>query len=1215
MLVHQLGHVLVTRRDNNASGDDALLWLNKPNNNDWGIIQTGDDDYGIDLRMASSHSYAIRVLRGGSEAFRVNSDYAYHYSDMRSPIFYDSSSTGYYLDPAGASNLNTSVRANEFYARNWFRNDNSGEGLYNQSTGMHWYSDSSSRFRLYSGSSSTSQILMTTSGNSARGYVYATNSNEIGFLDAGGSWAIRHANDNGTYFYTDNSTLEFRVGRDTVTGNYGTVQTSSTRGGWGGYSINGHWVFMHDHSNAAGIYNDIENEWAIYMLRNSYVELMYNGTWELATRSGYGLARGSMRAPLFYDSNDTAFYSDPNATSRIRGLTTLNVITSPGITGNSGSLRTKDNRIIAPNEDTAGEMKFGFSSWNNDNAAPYADYLHLRSYTDASGGSDNLLMFKKSGRGMRLWQQTFNSGTAYSAYSDVAIYNANPGNTPFYASRYYDSNNTAYYGDFASTSIVNIIRYASGGYAEFQTAAGNIRGYMQATDDNDAHLKIATSGGEDIRFTDGGLSGDWNVIIRGDGQTLIRSRLDTPIMYDRDDTGYYSNPAGASNFNTSIRANEVYARNWFRNDNSGEGMYNQATGMHWYSTNNTTWRAYGGQTTVKIEMNTASNTLRGSFYANNSDEVGILSQDNGWALQATNSKVDAHHNFYAPIFYDRDDSNYYVNPAGDARISGTVQANRFTHRDAVSQNDTFGLYFADNASTAYAIYRESGGWSSPYPDLRIAFHTGIKFGANSGYQGMRFYNDYNMVTQVMSINNGSDPLGANDVYVNNSLQSGNSLRSPIFYDSNDTARYTNPASTSEMGTIRADRFDMRDRGDWITFYGDDSTNHGIASRGSTGTATDDIRINTYGSLFINLDSNNNNTSGADFYIGRHGSATGTIANSDLFRVYGDDNYAYSAYSFRAPIFYDSNDTGYYCNPNSSSNFATSVRANEFYARNWFRNDNGAEGLYNQNNGCHFYARSSQYWHATGNNNASAINMQLRSTYDGNIRMWLHGDSSSWCGYLNDGGQWMIRTRMTDGSSPNHWYYEDSNTTWTGNPGNDKGKIEYHSDRFYIAAGGNSNRICQFRRDGTDKAYVNNDGVYVGTATSAQWADLAERYSADEVYENGTLLGMNLDGESEGTLYQPGMPILGVISTSPGVKMNDMEIEDDNSLEGKMNPYIALKGRIPCLVSQPVKKGQWVIPDVDGKAKGVDYGTSGINSYEIIGIALSDSENGEVEVKV
>jgi hypothetical protein len=44
---------------------------------------------------------------------------------------------------------------------------------------------------------------------------------------------------------------------------------------------------------------------------------------------------------------------------------------------------------------------------------------------------------------------------------------------------------------------------------------------------------------------------------------------------------------------------------------------------------------------------------------------------------------------------------------------------------------------------------------------------------------------------------------------------------------------------------------------------------------------------------------------------------------------------------------------------------------------------------------------------------------------------------------------------------------------------------------------------------------------------------------------------------------------------------------------------------------------WLIPDPNavGKAMGVPYGTPGINSHEIIGIALSDSENGEVEVKV
>ena len=76
------------------------------------------------------------------------------------------------------------------------------------------------------------------------------------------------------------------------------------------------------------------------------------------------------------------------------------------------------------------------------------------------------------------------------------------------------------------------------------------------------------------------------------------------------------------------------------------------------------------------------------------------------------------------------------------------------------------------------------------------------------------------------------------------------------------------------------------RGSFITFYEDSNTNHSIGSRSNTGVEADDIRINTYGALYVNLDSNNNNTSGADFMIGRHGAATGTI--SELFRVSGED---------------------------------------------------------------------------------------------------------------------------------------------------------------------------------------------------------------------------------------------------------------------------------------------------------------------------------------
>jgi hypothetical protein len=97
-------------------------------------------------------------------------------------------------------------------------------------------------------------------------------------------------------------------------------------------------------------------------------------------------------------------------------------ITSAGtITGASGALTSRDNRTISPSEDNAGQLKFGFTSWANNDGDPYADYLHLRSYTDSSGGNDNLVMFLKSGIGMRIYQQSFGSATAYSSFKDIAF--------------------------------------------------------------------------------------------------------------------------------------------------------------------------------------------------------------------------------------------------------------------------------------------------------------------------------------------------------------------------------------------------------------------------------------------------------------------------------------------------------------------------------------------------------------------------------------------------------------------------------------------------------------------------------------------------------------------------------------------------------------------------------------------------------------------------
>lgn len=78
-----------------------------------------------------------------------------------------------------------------------------------------------------------------------------------------------------------------------------------------------------------------------------------------------------------------------------------------------------DDRTAAPADGNAGYVTFGFGSWNNNNTAPYADFMMMRSYTDSSGGNDNMVAFRKDAVGMRLWQGGFGSATAFGTVVDV----------------------------------------------------------------------------------------------------------------------------------------------------------------------------------------------------------------------------------------------------------------------------------------------------------------------------------------------------------------------------------------------------------------------------------------------------------------------------------------------------------------------------------------------------------------------------------------------------------------------------------------------------------------------------------------------------------------------------------------------------------------------------------------------------------------------------
>jgi len=134
-------------------------------------------------------------------------------------------------------------------------------------------------------SSTYSQVAMMTGNGDVRGYLYANTSNNVGLLDVGGNWAIRHINDQGTYFYTDNGASNFRVGVDLLSGDYGTVQTDTAKNGWSCYNIQGNWAFMGSGTSTCGIFNDIDNEWMAYFQRNGYAKLYHNGLERLETTS------------------------------------------------------------------------------------------------------------------------------------------------------------------------------------------------------------------------------------------------------------------------------------------------------------------------------------------------------------------------------------------------------------------------------------------------------------------------------------------------------------------------------------------------------------------------------------------------------------------------------------------------------------------------------------------------------------------------------------------------------------------------------------------------------------------------------------------------------------------------------------------------------------------------------------------------------------------
>ena len=655
-------------------------------------------------------------------------------------------------------------------------------------------------------------------------------------------------------------------------------------------------------------------------------------------------------ASLFYDINDTNYFLDLDATSRLNILQTV----STGVNKNS-SQTTKDGLSLygahAGGEPTYGMMFTGTAD-SGTHGAVTSDWA---TYFTMNNTSSRGWIFRRVGSGN---SASISAGGAATFDSYVR------------SDKFYDINNTSSWLD---------IRDTSGNY----------------------HLK-ANEGGmyfDAPVYYIRDLSNNAQKITIDAGTATATGSLRAPIFYDSNDTSYFTNPAGTSNLlqlTVPGSSNGWSAQlgtasiSRVHNDSARASLViNSVNYPHLYinATGGTSNSNHGG--VISMTGNTSSGYRRWSMgWPNYNPTVfsmgayddtanphfgcggglGVTSWGSRFWFD-TSGNGQAHASWRAPIFYDSDNTGYYLNPAGSSNlntvaIAGTTTLSGRLNLDLATDYDSTvvtsltqaPLQIADvNIGTTDAylpLAHMSARYTSGY---RTHMNIGLRKTASAWgdtttgmYVALGGSDNYPTRNWLFSyggyIRSGVDGVHATD-----------SFRAPVFYDSNNTAYVVNPASTSTFANINAANFfgtligtatnaDLLDNIDSSSFLRSDATdyqNNTIYQRGylvnetsyrdrgvygdynstktnhiwSMGTAYKNHASGTnFGNLYGLAYKHTNNTTGGNMAGGHQmvwcSNGTGKSAMGDNIWTSGN---------VKAPIFYDSNDTNFYLNPASTSN--------------------------------------------------------------------------------------------------------------------------------------------------------------------------------------------------------------------------------------------------------------------------------------------------------
>jgi len=655
---------------------DSIDWMS-----DWNVAQTTSSSYFTANPATNYNTGATTTL---ATPGRVWANYVTGAVDTRSPIYYDSNDTNYYVNPASNSVLKgtVTVHTDTDSALSIVDGGTNAIGIYaHASDELYLGSNNASKLRIHGGGAIESyadfRAPIFYDSNDTNYYINPASTStglktageaEVKSLRLGNGFTLNQGSSNyaqlGSWIdvnlvglYSSNGSGNSAHLYPNTTSDYGAWRMDGNKGGYNGITFSGtgstfNTLMAQANGGSMGLYNDTDNEWYLEAVRNAGCDMYYDGVKQLETEDGYALATNQMRSPIFYDSANTAYYLNPADTS-----TSLSTAGKWFMQGSHSSARWQLNYAHGSDATNSGTL----TAWVSEPGITYEGAgiganIHVsgqyygRAYDDGYGC---YVRFDKGNGAIEGWTTTGTSGTS-GGQGTKRWHSDNGGNfygvTSVRAPLFYDSDNTSYYVNPAGTSVINDIEIDDYIYHK-----GDTDTYIYFTDNEQT---FRTGGTNRVTINNAGT------YLNSTNTFFANGTVTNPsISFDSDpDTGMWRN-------GTNVLAFSTAGENRLNIDASGNAVFSaQLTGTNYV-------RSLGSHQVVIDSANAAAIQFGST---GDWDAYGYISTSGG-AMTIENVVSGANMQLKTPnamSFFAGGTSNSYkvlqLNASGAASFSGSL---------------------------------------------------------------------------------------------------------------------------------------------------------------------------------------------------------------------------------------------------------------------------------------------------------------------------------------------------------------------------------------------------------------------------------------------------------------------------------------------------------------------------------------------------------------